>query len=180
MTKIEALRTSIAAVLALALAMGCSGDDGGNAGPSGRGTPTCNDWQAAVCEWLVKCPVTGAASCDQVKGIACKSDPEAARCAGALRSASCTTPPSRCDLSDLADRAPALKACNDYKETACTRLDECKTITHDECLQQLMGLDCSRAVGVMLGYEQCITEMKSLACGSMMVPAVCNGVILLQ
>ena len=52
--------------------------------------------------------------------------------------------------------------------------------TRDECLQQLMGLDCSRAVGVMLGYEQCITEMKSLACSSMMVPAVCNGVILLQ
>ena len=177
MTEIEALRVSVAAALALALS--CS-DGGGGGGPTGRGTPACHEWQAAVCDWIVKCPVFGAPSCNQVKGITCKSDAEAVRCASAFRAASCGGPPANCDIPDIADPAPAVKGCNDYKAAACQRLEECQITTRDDCLQQITSLDCDRAVGIALTYEKCIAEFRTLACSSSGAPASCSGAILLR
>lgn len=169
----------IGAIALVALGLGCS-SGGGNGAPAGRGTPACNQWQSAVCEWITKCQVSGAATtCEQLKGIACKSDAEAQRCATAVASASCTSPPANCNIADLADPVPAKKACEDFQAAACQRNEECQPGTRDACLEQIKGtLDCSVVIGVALAYEQCMTEIKTVACTSTTGPDSCKGVLL--
>ena len=171
-------RTAVAMTI-LALVIGCSDDGGDNQGPPGRGTPACNKWQSAICGWASKCPVQGGATCDQVKGIACKSDAEAERCATAIASATCQTPPANCDLRDMADPAPAQKACNDYVALACDWSEQCQAGTRDACLQKAKEvLDCSLFIGVTLAYEQCVSELPKHPCTDTAGPASCKGVLL--
>jgi hypothetical protein len=162
-----------------ALAVGCSGDSGDNGQHAGRGSPACNEWQSALCGWAVRCPVPGGGTCDQVKAIACKSDAEAKRCAEALSAASCSSPPSNCDVRDIADPAPAQKACNDFVSVSCDWTEKCQPGTRDACLQQAKEvLNCSLVIGVTLAYEQCMSEIPGLACTNTDGPPSCKGVLL--
>ena len=164
-------------VATLALVMGCS-DDGGNAGPAGRGTATCNQWQSALCQWIGRCTMPPAGACDQIKAIACKSDSQAEHCATALSSASCSAPPENCDVRDLADPAPAKKACEDFGAAFCQKSEECTSGSRDPCLQEVQStLPCSEFIGVTLAYEQCVAQIRTLACTSPS-PEVCKGILL--
>ncbi|HMI89658.1 MAG TPA: hypothetical protein VK550_36545 [Polyangiaceae bacterium] len=161
----------------LALFMGCSDDDG-NTGPPGRGTATCHQWQSALCEWIGKCAMPGADACNQIRAIACKSDAEAERCATALRAATCVAPPANCDIRDLADPAPAKKACEELSGVVCAKSEQCQPASGDACFQELENtLPCADFIGVTLAYEQCISEMRNLACTAA-GPEACRGVLL--
>ena len=171
-------RWSGALFAVLALGSGC-GDDSGNSGPPGRGSAACNQWQSAYCGLVSKCQ--GAAqACDQVKGIYCKSDAEAQRCANALGSATCSGPPAGCDVLDIADGAPAQKACTDMQTAVCQRNDECQPGTRDACLTQINDvLNCSKAIGITLAFEQCLVETAKISCTNPTTPLICKGVVLL-
>jgi hypothetical protein len=111
----------------------------------------------------------------------CASDAQAKGCANALSSATCQAPPSNCNLPDVADPAPAQKACDDLQLALCQRSDECQAGTLDACLQQIKGMiDCANAIGVMLPYESCMPEVRKLACVSPTLPTACRGIILFK
>jgi hypothetical protein len=175
-TKIAAV--SRLAFASLALAFACS-DDPGPSEP-GRGTPACNEWQAAYCNLIARCQ--GAASvCDQVKGVTCKSDAEAKRCAGELASASCAAPPTTCNIIDIADPAPAKKGCESFEDAFCKRIDECQPGAKATCLNDVKTtLDCSKAIGITLAFDSCMASVPKIACVSPALPDVCKGVLLLS
>jgi hypothetical protein len=173
----ESVRGVRLALLTLLL-IGCS-DDGGSAGPAGRGTATCHEWQSALCGWYGMCLMPGVETCNQIKSIACKSDTEAQRCATALRAASCIAPPANCDVRDLADPAPAKKACEDFGAAFCKRSDECQPGSRDACLQEVeSSLTCSEFIGVALTFEQCLAEVPKFSCTAPNTPDVCKAILL--
>jgi len=163
----------------------CSSDpdgatDANDAGAMGRGSAACHEWQQSYCEWNSACqgPAVG---CEQVKGIYCKSDDDAQRCAAAMKSSSCTELPAGCDVGVLADRDRAQKACEDFAASYCERVDACLTGPHDPCIEQVATvLDCMRALGVTLSYEQCMSAVPTMDCKTLAVPPPCRGVLLLQ
>jgi hypothetical protein len=160
----------------------CSGDSGkgsdpGSSGPPGRGTAACQSWQGALCDWASKCATATRSVCDsQAKSIICKADDLASSCASKLASASCTAPPAGCDSADLADTAAAAAMCQTYLESACDALLRCN-IKSDKsaCLMELATMhDCSKVVGVGLGYETCLGDLANGACDKLL-PSSCNG-----
>jgi hypothetical protein len=173
---LTAVRAGLLGLALLGLA-GCS-DEAGKSQPTGRGTPKCNEWQTAYCDWTSKCrgPAT---ACEAAKATYCKSDQEAARCATGLSSAGCTDPPARCDLRDLADPVPAQKACDAYESAICKHDENCQVNTYDSCLAVLKtALNCTNALGVMRGYEQCMVEVPKIACTATSLPSVCKNILL--
>ena len=172
-----------AALVLATLALACSSSSSGGAGgPKGRGTPACNQWQTAVCAFASKCNPSFAPMCqDQANGIACISDMKATDCATALNAASCMMPPAGCDLKDLADPAPAMAACNQFIDEVCNAMIRCDpTVMSATCHQQTAAqIDCTKVIGVKLSFEQCISELKSLACTATMAPMSCSGALLL-
>ena len=172
----RAVAWSLAAVLSLVLS--CS-DDASNA-PAGRGSAACHEWQGAYCGLLAKCMAANSA-CDQVKGVACKSDDEARRCAAAMNAQACATPPAGCDAPAIADPAPAQKACDDFEIALCMRNEECQPGTRDACLEQVKGIvACEKAIGVGLSFEQCMSDVAKISCTAMTAPDSCKGVILVS
>ena len=171
-------------VLLLALSACSSEPDGAadanDAGVSGRGTATCHEWQQSYCEWNTACQGPFVA-CEQVKSIYCKSDEDAERCAEAMSSSSCSELPAGCDVGVLADRNWARKACEDFAASFCQRLDACSAGTQEPCIEQVKRiLDCRRALGVTLSFEQCMSSVAKMDCQTLAVPPACRGVLLLQ
>jgi hypothetical protein len=122
-----------------------------------------------------------AATCqEQANAITCSSDAKAQSCANMLASAACTSPPAGCDIRDIADPAPAVAACNQFIDEICASNMRCDpSTTADACRAQLVTMvDCTKVIGFKLGFEQCITEVKALKCDAMMLPMVCDGVLL--
>ena len=155
-------------------------DDANDAGALGRGSPACHEWQRAYCEWNMACQGPSIA-CEQVKGIYCKSDDDAQRCADAMKSSSCTVLPAGCDVGVVADRSRAQKACEDFATSFCDRVDACSLGAQESCMDEVKSvLDCMRALGVTLSYEQCMSSVPNMDCKTLAVPSACRGVLLLQ
>jgi hypothetical protein len=158
----------------------CSSDSakGGPAASTapGRGSAACEKWQNAVCAWVSKCGAP-AGACDQAKGIICKSDDQASSCATGFAAATCMAVPSGCDSVGLADTAAAQGLCRSYLSAACDALIRCNLETDKAaCTAKLTGTqDCSRVVGVGLGYEKCLDDLGSAACTAL-IPPSCDGV----
>jgi hypothetical protein len=167
-----------------ALLSACSSDpdgatDDADAGAVGRGSAACHEWQKAYCDWNTTCNGPSAA-CEQVKGIYCKSDDDASRCAAAMPSATCPALPADCDVGVIADRSWAQKACEDFAASFCARVDACLTGTEEPCMDQVKSvLDCVKALGVTLSYEQCMSSVPNMDCKTLTVPPACRGVLLL-
>ena len=164
----------------LSLVLGCSDDDPGP--PAGRGSTACREWQAAYCGLLINKCMAANSACDQIKSITCKSDDEARRCVGALNAQTvCAAPSATCDVSGIADPAPAQKACDDFGIALCARNEECQPGSRDACLEQLKGmLTCSKAIGVALSFEQCLTDVAKISCAAPTTPDSCKAVILVS
>jgi hypothetical protein len=174
-------RSSLVSITLLLACSSSSSGPGGGAGPKGRGSPACNQWQTAVCAWATKCGSPIGASCqDQANSITCTSDDKAQTCANTLNNAACTSPPVGCDLRDLADPAPAVAACNQFVDEVCAWSVRCDpSTTAESCRAQLMTtVDCTKVIGFKLGFEQCMTETKALACTATTLPMVCSGVLI--
>ena len=161
--------------------VGCSSSSGDDA-PKGRGDDACHQWQSAVCAWGTRCgaSTTVMDTCKaQAPGITCKSDDLATSCAASLKSNACTTPPTGCDLRDLADPAPAVTACGQYLDAVCTSIERCGGSTKAECLADPQFADlCTGVIGFKLSFEQCLGQLKTIACTAASLPDTCSGVIL--
>jgi hypothetical protein len=160
------------------LALACSSPST-PAAPKGRGTPACNEWQTAIVSWASKCGTSTASLQDQALGITCSSDQTALDCATAFNAAACTALPPGCQLRDLADPAPAAAACQQFIDETCTATVRCDpSTTSDLCHQQASTkVDCTKAIGVKLSFEQCISELKAISCQASMTPASCTGAL---
>jgi hypothetical protein len=116
-----------------------------------------------------------------VKGVTCKSDAEAKRCASELAAATCSALPTTCNIIDIADPAPAQKGCTEFEDAFCKRIDECQSGSKETCLSEVkMTLDCSKAIGITLAFGTCMGEVPKIACASPALPEVCRGVLLLS
>ncbi len=106
---------------------------------------------------------------------------KATDCATALNAASCMMPPAGCDLKDLADPAPAMAACNQFIDEVCNAMIRCDpTVMSATCHQQTAAqIDCTKVIGAKLSFEQCISDLKSIACTATTAPMSCSGALLL-
>src|SRR5690349_12697729 len=155
------LRLTLGGLLLLA---GCGDDDDDS--PPGRGSVACQDFQDAFCDYASdRCGSTARSDCDHsFKGIECKSDDAASRCANGLNDATCGQPVSGCDFNAIIDPAPAVARCEQLFDRICTHFVDCGTFpTRDSC-EPLMtaGLDCSNAVSTSLTYEDCLEQVDDL------------------
>jgi len=131
---------------------------------------------------MSRCSVLNATQLqEQVNGVSCISDAKAQACADAFKEAPCTGVPAGCDQFAVADPAPALAACQKFIDTDCSRAMRCTpALTADACqAQSAASIDCSKAVGVKLSFEQCLSELGALSCQATTGPAVCNGALVL-
>lgn len=166
------------------LALGCGDDSGGGSGGTrGRGTPACQDWQDALCDFAAdECGLAPRDFCDtQYLGIECLSDDKASACSSAFQAASCGAPPPNCDFADIADPAPAMAKCETFFRTVCELEMRCGGIRPvDQCVTEVMAMkgDCSNALSVDLRYEDCMDSLKSTSCANATSAInVCAGVI---
>ena len=178
------MRRFLVACLALSgvlVVVGCSSSSSDDA-PKGRGSDACRQWQSAVCGWGSRCELSAEMmnNCKkQAPGTTCKSDELASSCAASLKSNACTTPPTGCDIRDLADPAPAVEACNQYTDAFCTSVERCGGGTKADCLADPdVAALCTDAIAYTLGFESCIAQLKTVSCTATALPEVCDGVIL--
>jgi len=154
--------------------------------PSGaRGSAECQRWQTSVCDFTGRCPSSGTLTkCDcfdQASSITCISEAEATRCADALNAASCSAPPSGCDLLDLADPAPAQAACQQYLQAVCDAVARCGGDDVPTCLAEVMlEVDCSTAVGTKPQLDTCLSELAGLSCSASELPKSCEEAVLVS
>lgn len=170
----------LALLLTLPL-FGCGDPDSDDNGPPGRGTPACQQWQVAACNWLSECggSTEQVSTCrDQASGITCVSDEAASNCVTELSANACTAAPVGCDIRDLADPAPALAACNQFVDAVCSAAERCGDSKADCLAQPSVQNVCVGVIGHKPAFEQCIAELGSISCTATEGPPVCDGVIL--
>ena len=177
----------IVAVLGVALvATACGGDDPEPEDPhceppaGERGTAECKRWHAALCDYASECGAYSHCTCvDQASAIACTSDAQATACVEQIESASCSEPPFGCDLVDLADRGVAQAGCEQFITTICGAQQRCTGDDPTTCAAEVrVQVDCTLAVGLKPAFDQCITELQTLACSATEAPESCVEAIL--
>jgi hypothetical protein len=181
---VKARRRGVARFLVLALVPGgiaaCKSDDGSSI-PPGRGTAACHEWQRAYCDFATRCASADAAGCqDDASSITCKSDQAALDCAKKLDDVNCgavTADDVACDLAGMADPAPAVKGCNDFVTATCKFAARCGTSDSDCRAQVATKVDCSKAIGIGLSVEQCLSELDKLSCSVSSAPESCKGIV---
>jgi len=177
-----ALTSFISAAAAISACGGSEDPPPSSPQVTGRGTPACNTWQTAVCSFAARCSTAPAATCqEQATAISCISDQKAQDCAAALDAATCAMGPPGCDLKDLADPVPAQAACQQFIDETCAFGMRCDaTLTLDSCRQQAATqVDCTKAIGAKLQFEQCISEIRALSCTAQAGPPSCSGALVL-
>lgn len=178
------MRGLVLACLSLCVVSACGDDDAG--GSVGRGSPACQDWQDALCDFMAdECGVFTRGQCDeQYQGVTCRSDDEASQCANFFNRSTCAsaTPSSvnACDLAVIADPAPAQQACRDFIDRLCVNAFACGQYASEaECaIDAASNLDCDQVAVFKLSYETCLTELDVLSCNSVELPESCERVFL--
>jgi len=181
------LRSKIVGVFVVVggFSLGCSSDDGGDSNqpyPTGRGSAACQAWHEAICDLVGECSSRTRAECiENYFGVTCRDDAQAEQCATNLAAATCSSAATAvvgCDLSDVADPAPAVAACTAYVNAFCTHNANCGAGTLETCLAQAATeVDCSQAMAYTLDYDTCMSELASAACTATELPASCQDVI---
>jgi len=151
---------------------GGSGNPGGDAGSTRRGSEACQRWQDAVCDYFVtKCKskdMTWESCALHYQSFACLADDQAGECAEAYGDADCGSPPEGCDRASIADPEPAVAGCNQQLDAYCTHLIGCLSTsakTLDECREiQESKFMCDNAVGLYPWFEECLDLLGTLAC----------------
>lgn len=176
------LALPLASSLVAACFSGCSGTASSDAKTTPVRSPTCLQWQDAMCDYLAdRCGQTTRADCDNLlKSMFCKDDATMKACTNAVAAAACGPTPEPC--KNVADTAPAIAWCKNFVDAYCTRFDECKMGTKDSCLATSgTAIDCSLAVGIGASADTCMATLPSTPCEQMnQTPAACQGVIKLN
>jgi hypothetical protein len=163
----------------------CSGSNNSNSTPNvdwtkGRGDAACHEWQQAYCELGAKCAGAALSDCaQQYQGIVCNSDTTAANCATTLGAANCSSLPTGCNATDVADATTAVAGCNQLYTAICTHNATCGSTTAvDACVSQLQSQNnCNNAIGLELGFETCLSKVNAAACTATQQPSECKNVI---
>jgi hypothetical protein len=171
------LLTALAVVTAA-----CTAACGGPDVPSeGRGSATCHEWQDSVCDWADRCSALERADCDaQFQAVTCKSDMSASKCAEDFDRAGCGAAAARCGLAEIADPAPATRACDTLMNRFCERVVACGVRESlGDCVTNVMeNVDCSLSVAYTLEYEDCLALVNEMQCDVLVLPEVCDNVII--
>jgi hypothetical protein len=151
----------------------------------GRGSKACRDWQDAICDYASdRCEMFSRKACDlQYQGATCKSDAVASRCAAQLDAASCGRAPESCVLDVVGDPGPAARACDGLFDAFCERSVSCGVSESNEACRaepEVQAIDCGQAIAYRLDYERCLDETKALECELLLLPEVCDNVIILH
>lgn len=145
----------------------------------GRGSAACRIWQDSVCDWADRCEALTRDACDeQFQAVTCRSDEQARECSRQFDAAGCTSLPPRCGLDAIADPAPAAKACAMLTSAICKRSAMCGLSESEEACLEREGVDCSRSIAFTLDYETCIEEVEQLECEVLLIPEICESVII--
>jgi hypothetical protein len=157
----------------------CGGAESRSTPEEGRGSAACRQWQDSVCDWSDRCQALDRDVCDeQFQGVVCKSDETARECTTAFDSAPCDGTPPQCGLSQVADPAPAARACDRLTADFCRRSVECGiSATEDDCLDR-EEVDCSRSIAYKLDYETCLDRIEEIECTIVRLPQICEAVII--
>jgi hypothetical protein len=173
-------RTAALLSVTMFLLAGC-GDGDEAAGSEHSDLDSCPNYQNALCDWTMRCTNDEQRSaCDARAGtIVCRTDGRAKSCAAAIKAASCDKPPQHCELFDVADRAPARQACEDYGRAFCNAAVGCGLDTPVTCEKALTTLDCSLAFGVKPSYPSCLADLAAPSCADF-PPSSCQGIMLAE
>jgi hypothetical protein len=146
----------------------------------GRGTAACRIWQDSVCDWAIRCEaqITREACDDQFQGVTCRSDAMANTCSKQFDSAGCQSLPPNCGMDEVADPAPAAKACDNLTGLICKRSVTCGLFESEEACFNESKIDCSLSIAFTLDYEACIADVEKQECDVMVVPQICDSVII--
>ena len=76
--------------------------------------------------------------------------------------------------------APAMAACHQFIDEVCNAQVRCDpTVMSATCQAQTAAqIDCTKMIGVKLTFEQCISDLKTIACTATTAPASCSGALL--
>src|SRR5262245_39471714 len=92
--------------LAGAACGGSDNDEESNELDQDQASVGCQHWKTSVCDWVERCNSAVTGCREQAEMVVCKSDEQAESCAASLSDASCDSPPTGCDLSDVVDGEP--------------------------------------------------------------------------
>jgi hypothetical protein len=145
-----------------------------------QGTPACQDFQRAVCDFAVdECGYGDRGSCDRdLAAVECTSDDLATRCSNQLNTATCGQPAPDCDFLRIIDREAALSGCTRLATTLCQQLVACgQAASTQACQAELasVGFDCARAIGVSPRLDDCVQQVDETVCSA--VPTACKDVV---
>lgn len=169
------------ATVVTALAVGVAACAGSDVPSEGRGSEACRRWQNSVCEWADRCQALERTECDeQFQAVTCKADSSAVKCADDFDQASCGAAAVRCGIDEIADPAPAARACDALMNTFCERVVTCGAReTVADCVTNVMAnVDCSRSVAYTLEYEDCLARVGEMQCDILVLPEICDNVII--
>ena len=180
---------SFSAVL-FSLTTGCDSENGGatseesSSVSDGRGTPACQDWQDAACDFIAdECNLYSRVECNtQFQGVFCKSDQQASDCSNTISKAQCGTSIEGCQLVDVADAAPAIKMCNELTEAVCAWQARCgDSRSPAQCKEAYAAnIDCDMAVSINLQFETCLRAVNEKDCSQSALPPSCDNAVTLK
>ena len=184
MTEIKEKIPLVTLILCL-LFMSCDGDNATGEEEeqieehTGRGTPACQEWQAAYCEYAyVTCDFglegTYKGCLEQYSSLVCSSDEVASSCSELFQNASCTEVPEYCNYYDVLNAEPAIEQCNKYVETVCEMEFRCFEDPVDDCIEKFAPkVGCDEVIGTFLVYEE------NMSCEEL-IPDKCNSLFLIS
>ncbi len=151
---------------------------------SGRGSEACQDWQYAICKFMInKCgvPSERRKQCeDQYGSFECISDQTASSCVESFETASSCDEKllQQCDWTKIADTQAAIDGCDVLNEAQCEYAIRCDTrMAMEECMDEIESTnDCSTAIGLSASYEECLSAIQDLSCGEPSPPACTRAV----
>lgn len=179
----------VGAGCALLWTVGCADDVTSTPTPAAatpmtaRGEPAesgCAAWRSASCSYFSRCGKAGASCAEQFGAIQCRSETESELCAAQLRNAKCGAAPSECQPGVIANSVSAVAGCHQYVDAACASAAHCGFDSSTADCLAMEPLDCSRAVGIIASFDQCLGDLKSVSCQSWVPPDACKGVVVVH
>jgi hypothetical protein len=168
-------------LLVLLTCIACSGCDVVLPNPDDQSsTPdggSCDAYRQSYCAFGSDCGLFGPSRAEclgDIAKIACLSDRLARDCHDALDTASCVSPPSGCDLVDVADGTDAQQTCERFSDMQCKLDVKCNGIDYDSCRFDLATkLPCDRVVALASDPDPCLQWVQTAGCGEDVDPS-CN------
>lgn len=159
----------------------------GGSGSAGSDNPdteepepgSCNAWKVSYCKAVSRCSFDSRAECEADVGYAmCLEDAPVAACAKALDGAKCDQMPSHCDPESIADRTLPTQVCRDLQREICEWSLFCGFEFSLEGCQTTLATSqpCGEFTAVLPGYEECLTDWRTLPCDQQMPPS-CDGIL---